>query len=219
MTTTGYNPIIYGLPSDKNTIYTAMKMIEGQMKMIEIEKPIIIVDLQLYIDGQEIRFELLEEFKDHIIQLWGFHVLEQAWTLFGKKYLGSGLEDIIVESDIFGPNAASQIMKGKNFKRCSLAHMLTYEIMCMFESTAFLKRMMDKKQLSELVAEELKVSCKNIQQAMKSFALEERTQEKQQTVKENISKLEQHLTNFLEHYDNFINERKASSNTCHFWHD
>ena len=69
----------------------------------------------------------------------GFHVLEQAWKLFGKKYLGSILEDILVKSEIFGPNAVNQIMKGKNFKRCSLAHMLTYEIMCMLEFTAFLK--------------------------------------------------------------------------------
>ena len=54
--------------------------------------------------------------------------------------------------------------------------------------------MVDKEQMSELVAEELEVSCKNIQQAMKSFVLEERTQEKKQTVKENVTKLEQHLT-------------------------
>ena len=57
--------------------------------------------------------------------------------------------------------------------------MLTYETMCRLEFTAFLKWMADKKQLSELVAEELEVSCKNIQQATKSFLLEERTQEEQ----------------------------------------
>ena len=114
-----------------------MKMIEQQMQMIGIEKPIITADLQLYIIAQEIRFILWEEFKHHIIRLGGFHVLERAWKLFGKKYLGSGQEDILVESEIFGPNAVSQIMKGKNFKRCSLAHMLTYEIMCRPEFTAF----------------------------------------------------------------------------------
>ena len=124
----------------------------------------------------------------------GLHVLEQAWKLFGKTYLGSRLEDILVKSEIFGPNAVNQIMKGKNFKRCSLAHMLTYETMCRLKFTAFLKWMVDKEQMSELVAEELEVSCKNIQQAMKSFVLEERTQEKKQTVKENVTKLEQHLT-------------------------
>ena len=58
MTTIGYNHIIRGLPTDKNTIYTATKMIEGQMQTIRIEKPIITADLQLYIIAQEIRFAL-----------------------------------------------------------------------------------------------------------------------------------------------------------------
>ena len=110
---------------------------------------------------------------------------------FWQKYLGSGLEDILVKNEIFGLNAVSQIMKGKSFKRCSLAHMFTYEPMCRFEFSAFLKYMVDKEQLSELVAEELEVSCKNIQQAMKSFVFEERTHEKQQTVKKkHVTKLE-----------------------------
>ena len=80
MTTIGYNPIILGLPNDKSTIYTAMKMIEGQMQTIRMEKPIITADLQLYIiaHAQEIRFALWEEFKHHIIRLGVFHVLEQA---------------------------------------------------------------------------------------------------------------------------------------------
>ena len=97
--------------------------------------------------------------------------------------------------------------------------MLMYESMCRLEFTTFLKWILDKEQLSELVAEELEVPYKNIQQAMKRFVLEERTQEKQQTVKENVTKLEQQLTNFSEHYDKSINEGKAASNTFHFWHD
>ena len=58
MTTIRYNSIIHGLPTDKNTIYTAMKMTEGQMQTIGTEKLIISGDLQLYIIAQEIRFAL-----------------------------------------------------------------------------------------------------------------------------------------------------------------
>ena len=57
-TTIGYNPIIGGIPTQKNTIYTALKLIEPQMKVVNVGgfPPITTLDLELYICAQEIRF-------------------------------------------------------------------------------------------------------------------------------------------------------------------
>ena len=54
----GYNPIIGGIPTQKNTIYTALKLIEPQMKVVNVGgfPPITTLDLELYICAQEIRF-------------------------------------------------------------------------------------------------------------------------------------------------------------------
>ena len=75
-TTIGYNPIIRGIPTQKNTIYTALKLIERQMKAVGGFPPITTLDLQLYIIAQEIRFANWEGLGHHLIRLGGFHVHE-----------------------------------------------------------------------------------------------------------------------------------------------
>ena len=61
-----------------------------------------------------------------------FHIMELYWKIMGKKCSSSGLEDIVVEASVFGPNTASVIMAGKNYKRCGLAHSLMYDVMTRF---------------------------------------------------------------------------------------
>ena len=53
--------------------------------------------------------------------------------ILGKKNAASGLEDILVEANVFSPNAGSVIMNGGNYKRCTLAHCLMYETICRLE--------------------------------------------------------------------------------------
>lgn len=40
----------------------------------------------------------------------GFHIMELCWKILSIKYSASGMEDILVEAAIFGPNAVSVIM-------------------------------------------------------------------------------------------------------------
>ena len=113
--------------------------------------PITTLDLQLYIITQEIRFANWDELGHHILRLGGFHVHEQVWKIFGKKYAASGLDDILAEANVFGPNAASIIMSGGNYKRCTLAHNLMYEAICRLEWNAFLTWMVEKEFLGEMM--------------------------------------------------------------------
>ena len=83
-TSIGYNPIIRGIPTEKNTIYTGLKLIERQMGTVGEFPPITTLDLQLYIIAQEIRFANWDELGHHILRLGGFHVHEQVWKIFGK---------------------------------------------------------------------------------------------------------------------------------------
>ena len=139
-TTIGYNPIIGGIPTQKNTIYTALKLIERQMEAVGGCPPITTLDLQLYISAQEIRFANREELGHHIIRLGVFHVHEQVWQILGKKYAASGL---------FGPNAASVIMNGGNYKKCTIAHSLMYETICRPEWKSFGHGVLKKDSLEE----------------------------------------------------------------------
>ena len=48
MTTTGYNPVVRGIPTNANTMYTGLKVTEGQMKQLCQDMPVITFVLQLY---------------------------------------------------------------------------------------------------------------------------------------------------------------------------
>ena len=102
-TSVGYNPIIRGIPTETNTIYTRLNLSERQMGTVGGFPPITILDLQLYIIAQEIRFANWDELRDHRLRLGGFHVHEQVWNIFSKKYAASELEDILGEANVFGP--------------------------------------------------------------------------------------------------------------------
>ena len=67
-----------------------------------------------------------------------FHTIELYWKIIGKKYSSSGLEDILVEATVFGPNAAPVILAEKKYKRCGLTHPLMYDVMTRFHLKAFL---------------------------------------------------------------------------------
>ena len=47
--------MIQGLPTDMNTIYTGIKIVDNQTRMLGQSTPVITFDLQLYIIAQEVR--------------------------------------------------------------------------------------------------------------------------------------------------------------------
>ena len=136
-TSIGYNPVVPGLPTNADTLYTGLKMIEQQMKTLGQDTPVVTLDLQLYIIAQEIRYKNWDELKHFVLRLGGFHIMELYWKILGKRFTESGLDDLLVEAGIFGPNAASMIMQGKHYKRCTLAHKLMFEAMGMLKWQAF----------------------------------------------------------------------------------
>ena len=175
--TIGYNPVIRGNPTDWNTIYTGLKLVEQQMWTIGQDIPVITLDLQLYSIAQAIRLRNWEEFGHHILRLGGFHIMELYWKIIGKRFSASGLEDILIEADVFGPNAMSMIMQGGHYKRCTLAHRLMHEVMCRLEFQGFLKWLVSQDKLPEDNADLLETTCSNLQATMDSLLSDTQIQE------------------------------------------
>ena len=113
MTTTGYNPVVRGIPTKANTIYTGLKVTEGQMKQLGQNIPVITFDLQLHVMAQNLRLKNWDELRHFVIHLGGFHILEMFWKILGKRYRDAGLMDLFIEVKVFIPNAAKVIMTGK----------------------------------------------------------------------------------------------------------
>ena len=95
MTTTGYNPVVRGIPTDANTIYTGLKVTEGQMKQLGQVIPVITIDLQLYVIVQNLRFKNWDELRYFVISLGRFHILEMFWKILGKRYTGKITRDVL----------------------------------------------------------------------------------------------------------------------------
>ena len=72
-------------------------------------------DLVIYMKAKQIQWRYPEEFADVIIRMGGFHIALNYLGLMGKKYLDSGLDDLLIESGVY----AAALMKGKACKLVS----------------------------------------------------------------------------------------------------
>ena len=57
----------------------------------------------------------------------GFHIALNFLSLLGKKYSNSGLDDLLIESGVYGVGSTSALMKGKSYNRGVRAHKLAME--------------------------------------------------------------------------------------------
>ena len=187
LTNIGYNPVIQGLPIDMNTIYTGIKIVEKQTRMLGQDIPVTTFDLQLYIIAQEVRLRNWNELSHVVLRMGGFHILELYWKIMGKRYSFSGFEDILTEAEVFGPNAMNHIMQGGNYKRCTLGHKLLFEVMFRMQFQAFLSWLQDKNRISDEFSEKLEQKCDNIQQLFK------RTIQEKDLSEENCAEIESEL--------------------------
>ena len=66
-------------------------------------------------------------FDDLVIRLGGMHILLTFQAVTGKMFAESGLEDLLVESNVYGSNTVSRIMHRKAHNRGVRAHKLVLE--------------------------------------------------------------------------------------------
>ena len=67
----------------------------------------------------------------------GFHIAINYLSLLGKKNADSGIEDLLIESGVYGSGTASQILKGSSSNRGVRAHKLVMEAMFRLQWNAF----------------------------------------------------------------------------------
>ena len=84
-------------------------------------------DLATYIKAKQLQWSFLAEFSKVVIRVGGFHIALNYLALIWKKYASSGLEDLLVESGVYGAGAVSALMKGKAYNRGVRAHRLVMD--------------------------------------------------------------------------------------------
>ena len=92
------------------------------------------LDLQLYAKCMELRSK--NEIKDNFIfRLGELHIAFAFLKAFGKYISYSGLDEILVDTEIYDPTTLSQIFNGKHMKWGFEAHMILYFLYLIFFTT------------------------------------------------------------------------------------
>ena len=101
-----------------STIYTVLKHAQA------ISNTVITFDLPIYGKAKQIQWKFANEFSDVVIRMGTFHIALNFLAIIGKKYLNSGLEDLLIESWVYATGMTSVLMKGKSYNRGVQAHKL-----------------------------------------------------------------------------------------------
>ena len=135
----GYCPMIDGNSTEYSTIYTVLKHAQKLTSALGQQDTVVTFDLLIYMKAKQIQWRYPEEFANVIIRMGGFHIALNFLGLIGKKYLDSGLGDLLIESGVYAAGTTAALMKGKSYNRGVRAHKLVSEAMFRLMWSAFVE--------------------------------------------------------------------------------
>ena len=124
-TNIGYCQAIAAPPTDFNTVYTVLKTAESMFQRLRQQVVILTWDEELYSKAQIIKWRNLEEFRNVFNRLGGFHRATNFMGIIGTNMKGGGLEDILIEGNIYGASAVAKILERKSYNQGMRAHKVT----------------------------------------------------------------------------------------------
>jgi len=86
-------------------------------KLLQQSTAVITFDLAIYSKEEEIHWHYAEEFQNLVIHLGGFHIALNYLALIGKMSQESGLEDVLIESCLYGSSSTMAPLQGKLYNR------------------------------------------------------------------------------------------------------
>ena len=81
-----------------------------------------------------------------VIRLGGFHIALNYLAVLGKRFKDSGIEDLLIESSVYGSCTASALLHGKSYNRGVRAHKLLMEAMLRLQWQSFIDWLKKKDQ-------------------------------------------------------------------------
>ena len=110
-------PLIEGSSTVFSTIYTGPKHAQAISAIVGQTDTVITFDQASYTKAKQLQWRLSDE--KVIIRVGGFHIAPNYLALMGEKYASSGVDDLLVESGVYGAGGVSALMKGKAYKHSS----------------------------------------------------------------------------------------------------
>ena len=84
-------------------------------------------DRAIYVKAKQIQWKFPNKFSDVVIRMGTFHITFNFLAIISKKFLNSGLEDLLIELGVYAAGTTSSLMKGNSYNRGVRAHKLCME--------------------------------------------------------------------------------------------
>ena len=127
VTAVGYCPMIPKPPNNYSVVYSITKTVQKIISKTSQVNTVITFDEAIYCKAKEIQWRFSDEFADTVIRMGGFHIAMTFLAVIGKTYEESGLEDILIESGVYGSNSVVRLLHGKAYNKGVRAHKLLLE--------------------------------------------------------------------------------------------
>lgn len=166
--------MIAGSSTEYSTIYTVMKTIQTVTVSCGQNDSVVTFDLAIYKKAKEIQWRYPNEFKHLIIRMGGFHIALNFLSAIGKKFQESGIEDLLMESGLYGSSSTFALLKGKSYNRGVRAHKLIMEALLRLQWKAFgqwVERTADAEQLSSLREDKVQSNLRRSKEAARTGKL------------------------------------------------
>ena len=113
----GYCPIIDASSTEFSTIYTLLVRSIKMVDQIGQHDVPVVFDQAIYAKAVEVICQRSEELSRVIKRMGAFHIVCTLLAVIGRRFRDTGLEDIIIESEIIGIGSVNGTLLGKHYNK------------------------------------------------------------------------------------------------------
>ena len=133
----GFLPYIPRPVTDYSTVYTAMHNFMSMLTQLDQPSVPLFCDEGVYRIIADIYLQRKEVFKNLVPMLGGFHMGKAVKHCIGKIMRGSGIEDALTESVVFGPSVVESVISGSHYVRSLRGLRIVYDVLQNLKWEAF----------------------------------------------------------------------------------
>lgn len=198
MSKVGYLPVIDASPTDMSTVNTILLRSVDIADSLELDSIAVVFDQAIYAKAQQIRWQNACFSKRLVIRLGEFHTIMSYLAVIGKRFMDSGLQDILIEAEVIAAGSINAVLTGHHYNRSMRAHKLLFEAMQRLRWKQFLQVLStnEQEEATEVVSKLREVGP---------------------TSEFNVFANDDHLHSVLDKYENFISKSRAVNPTFDLW--
>ena len=203
ITSFAFTPIVPYPATEFDTIFTCMKNFQDVLQQRDLEYGPLWCDEGVYCIAKELQLLNPDTFSNIFLGLGGFHMEKIVIACCGTYLANTGIENILVEHEIFGPGVVKSVMSGSNYIRGKRGMILVAEALTRLQLETFSSEshntLKDEKVKENMIA--LQNLCNN------------------HDPKENYSwkQYQDPMEEFLKVFDDFVKNRCLISKSFQFW--